>query len=266
MLWNTLFQYLKRSDKSVVWTSSEWCEDFIKLRLESETIHAHLDEIFSSGHYTHVVNCMWELSSSPERYQNAILINSYLPKIVDNYAKKYNFHFYHIGTNWVFSGIKWPYTIDAIPDDVSIYGLSKYLWEVQSQNSTTIRTSIIWIDILSQKWFMNWILGQIDGATIHGFTNVLWNGVTTLTLARIIDAMIDEKIEKQYLMHIASETVSKYEMAQLIIRTFNKDVILIPDNEKIENRTLVSYSLNTHINSYIPSLDIQIQELADFHF
>lgn len=266
MLWNTIYRYFISCWKVVSWTSSRWDNNSIPLRLDKESIHSKLEELLSMGSYTHVINCMGELGSQLDVHENALLINSYLPRLLDGYAKIYNFQFYHIGTNGIFSGKNWPYAIDDIPDDTSLYGWSKYLWEVQGKNSITLRTSIVWIDELIGKWFINWVLSQPDWSTISGFNNVLWNGVTTLTLARIIEASIDWKLTtEEHILQIVWETISKHDMAKLVARIFKKNINILSDSTRTENRTLTPYPIDNNLNSYISPLEVQFRDLLEFH-
>jgi dTDP-4-dehydrorhamnose reductase len=60
---------------------------------------------------------------------------------------------------------------------------------------------------------------------VNGFVNLLWNGVTTLELARAIDAAIDQNLTGLY--HLTNNVViSKYILLKLIAKAFNKTTVI----------------------------------------
>ena len=64
------------------------------------------------------------------------------------------------------------------------------LFEIVNDKDITIRTSIIGPDMRPEgiglfNWFMK------SRGTIYGYTRVFWNGVTTLELAKLVEALLD---------------------------------------------------------------------------
>jgi len=56
---------------------------------------------------------------------------------------------------------------------------------------------------------------------VNGFVNLIWNGVTTLELARAIDSAIDQNLTGLY--HLTNnDKLSKYTLLKLIAKVFNK--------------------------------------------
>jgi dTDP-4-dehydrorhamnose reductase len=83
-------------------------------------------------------------------------------------------------------------------------------------------------------WFMN------QSGEIKGYEKVLWNGVTTLELAKAIEKMIQHHVTGLY--HLgSSKKVSKYELLTLIQDIFQKnDVKIVRDQEIVLDRTIRS--------------------------
>ena len=69
------------------------------------------------------------------------------------------------------------------------------------ENATIIRTSIIGHEINHKKSLLEWIISN-KNKEINGYRNHLWNGVTCLTLAKIIKNMIDDNIFGKVYVHI----------------------------------------------------------------
>ena len=125
----------------------------------------------------------------------------------------------------------------------------------------TIRTSIIGPEIRRGGiGLMDWFLAQ--KGQVSGYRRVMWNGVTTLELAKAVDVMLDSPVSG--LIHLAHPNpVSKYELLQHIQAAFHKeDVEIIPEDEHVQDRTLVN--TRTDIATSLPSYPVMLQELADW--
>ena len=141
-------------------------------------------------------------------------------------------------------------------DETSIYGVSKSLGEVG--NACIIRTSIIGEELSNKKSLLEWVRNHRNG-TINGYLNHYWNGVTCLTLAKIIKRIIDEGIYWKGVRHIYSPNiVSKYELCCYINQIYQLDINIIPTNlpEKCD-KTLISIYPPLFV---IEDLQIQIRE------
>ena len=158
----------------------------------------------------YVINCVGLLvKDSEERPDKAAFINGYLPHYLAQLGKENNFSLIHLSTDCVFSGRQGPYVEAAIKDEVKPYGLSKSLGEVVYGNNLTIRTSIIGPEIKSGTGLWQWYSKQEN--VVNGYTNVYWNGITTLELAKFIEYAIASKITG--LAHVTCKNpVSKFEL------------------------------------------------------
>lgn len=93
------------------------------------------------------------------------------------------------------------------------YALTKALGEVQDPDHLTIRTSIIGPEIRqSGIGLFNWFMKQ--RGEVSGYRAVLWNGVTTLELAKAIEFFMNKDVGG--LIHLGHPNpVSKYELLLL---------------------------------------------------
>ena len=89
----------------------------------------------------------------------------------------------------------------------------------------TIRTSIIGPELARFQNLLCWTLRQ---QVIHGFTNHLWNGVTTPELARCIDQIIRGDTFVRGVRHVYACDVSKADLISAICRFYGHRAEIIP--------------------------------------
>ena len=76
------------------------------------------------------------------------------------------------------------YTENDKHDADDVYGKSKSLGEVVGKNFFNLRTSIIGKELNSNKSLYEWFMSQKNKSVINGFSNHLWNGLTTKHLQK----------------------------------------------------------------------------------
>lgn len=218
-------------------------ENSIYLDVTNSTM---LEEIINGIKPDITVNCIGLLNNDANNNtKEAFQVNSLLPHQLAKLTERYQGKLIHISTDCVFSGTKGDYTEDDTPDGTSIYAQSKQLGEIISDKHLTIRTSIIGPELKENGiglflWFMN------QKGQIKGYERVLWNGVTTLELAKAIESMIEHNVTGLY--HLGSDQkVSKYTLLKLIQEIFEKtDVEILPDSEIVLDRTIKNTRTDFH--------------------
>ncbi len=170
---------------------------------------------------------------------NAIKVNSAFPHILFKKFSSKNV-IYQIATDCVYSGKKGNYTENDKHDADDVYGKSKSLGEVVGKNFFNLRTSIIGKELNSNKSLYEWFMSQKNKSVINGFSNHLWNGLTTKAFAKVLISIIDNRINLPEKIHIIpKDKISKYKMLELFKKNNNKEIILKSINAKIKiNRTL----------------------------
>ncbi|WP_018752266.1 dTDP-4-dehydrorhamnose reductase family protein [Paenibacillus sanguinis] len=188
-------------------------------------------------------------------------INGFLPHRLRHLADKTGARLIHISTDCVFSGARGHYREDDPPDGTSMYAVTKMLGEVHDRGHLTIRTSIIGPEIRDHGiGLFHWFMSQ-EGK-VSGYRRVLWNGVTTLQLAKAIDQLMDQPVSG--LIHLAHpEIVSKYEMLQQFKEIWGKaNVEIEPDDGPSQNRTLVN--TRTDVAVPLPSFRHMLEQMAEW--
>lgn len=204
----------------------------------------------------------------------AYLINSDLPRELNAYAKDSSTPIIQIGTDCVYSGLEGNYSESSEFDCNDLYGLSKVSGEHESKSMMTIRCSIIGHEVKSSVSLMDWFLSQPASTSVNGYTNHIWNGVTTLTFARVIQGIISKNTYSPGTIHLVpKDQVSKFELLQILAETFGRRDIEINEFEAEigVNRTLATNFPHKNEQLWlnagyteVPSIVELIQEYAEW--
>ena len=117
--------------------------------------------------------------------------------------------------------------------DNSSYGISKkqasnYIKD-HCKTTKIIQTSIIGPELNSNYSLLEWFLSQ--RGEVNGYTEAIWNGVTTLEWAKQCKVVIDNWDTTPLLTILYSNKVSKYELLVRIQELYEKkDVVIMPKN------------------------------------
>ena len=212
MAGHIITEYLDSLDKYEVFGVARESGKFVnKVEnvLNEENLEAYLSEVKPDI----VVNSVGALvAQSNADISNAIITNGLLPHVLAKLGVQIGFKLIHLSTDCVFSGRDGGYTEESPKDGLDSYAKSKALGEVINNKDLTIRTSIIGPELKNGTGLLNWFFQQ--KSEIRGYTHAYWTGVTTLELAKVIDAMIEQNITGLY--HLCpKEKISKYDLLLL---------------------------------------------------
>lgn len=202
---------------------------------------------------TVIINCIGIIKPNidekkPKSVLRAIIVNSIFPnKLSDEFSKKNKI--YQIATDCVYDGKSKLYNEDAHHNALDVYGKSKSLGEVNKKNFYNIRTSIIGKEIKQHKSLYDWFQKQKMNSKVNGFTNHLWNGLTTRAFGYILISIIKNRINLPNKIHIMPKNlINKYEMLKLF-RNKNpfKKIYINP----VKSKTKIDRTLATEYNNKI---------------
>jgi dTDP-4-dehydrorhamnose reductase len=174
-------------------------------------------------------------------------------------CRRANARLIHISTDCVFSGNRGNYGEADSPDPVDLYGRTKLLGEVTGEGCLTIRTSIIGLELAHFSGLIEWFLRQ--SANVHGYRRALWNGVTTLELARVINTLI-KRPTLDGLWHVSAEPISKYQLLTDLAALLNRRIAVVPDDTVVIDRSLDSERFQAALPYTPPNWNQMAQELA----
>ena len=211
--------------------------------------------------------------SDSESVIRAMEINAIFPHQLAAYARNKKSRVIHISTDGVFSGSSECYDEDCPHDCLDLYGKTKSIGEVHSDNFLNIRCSIIGPSPFEKAGLFEWFQSQQAGSVISGYTNHLWSGVTTLQFAelcvKIMEAgRFDVLREESAAFHFSPNCpVSKYELLTILKDCLGKDIAInsVSHGQNLVRRILVSkYSgLKTLYKNNVPIEDA-IRQLIGF--
>lgn len=220
---------------------------------------AAFEEYLDKRDFDVVVNCVGSLIHASERRKDlAVYLNSYLPHLLEHRYSASNTKIIHLSTDCVFSGENPPYREDSPPDGALFYDRSKYLGEIDNDKDLTFRMSIIGPDRQPDGvGLFNWFFAQ--NGDILGYTKAVWNGVTTTTLARAIDAAIEQDLVGVY--HLVSQwSITKFKLLELMRDAFQRhDIAISPYANTPTDKTLVNTRIDFDFE--VPSYEAQLLEL-----
>ena len=185
------------------------------------------------GKVDYVVNCIGiikpHISDSDEKQRlNALQINSLFPQKLADWAAETGAKVIQIATDCVFSGHKGSYLESDAHDALDVYGKSKSLGEVPNPSMMHLRVSIIGPEVGRSTSLLEWVRNQPQGAQIFGFTDHVWNGVTTTHFGKIARGIIESNLFKAGVFHlIPGNRLPKDKLVQKIATVFGRDDIEI---------------------------------------
>lgn len=261
MLGHMAYTYLEDLNKYTIVDASFPQKLHKGSKLLDVTSKTEVEEYITSEKPDILINCIGILlRGSQDDPSNAIYLNAYLPHQLSKLLRSFGGKLIHISTDCVFSGEKGGYVETDFKDARDTYGLSKALGEVDNEHDLTMRTSIVGPELKEDgEGLFHWFMKQ--NGKINGFTRMLWGGVSTLELARAIDAAIDQNIKG--LIHITNnQAISKYELLSLFKKTWQRSHIEIEKVEgKIADKSLrsVRQDFSFTVASYSQMLEDQFR-------
>ncbi len=210
-----------------------------------------------------IVNCIGIIKPfMAQSLINAITINSLFPRKLALWCKEHTIKLLHITTDCVYSGFKGSYVESDPHDALDDYGKSKSLGE-PVEDCMVLRTSIIGEEIHKDASLIAWAKSQ-KGQNINGFTNHLWNGVTTNQYAKCCQQIIEQNLYEAGLFHVfAKDVVSKYDMMHIFNDVFNLGMTVNPfeANPPCDRSLATEKPLCMKLN--VPSVREMVMALSD---
>ena len=188
--------------------------------------------------------------------------NSLLPNILSSWSEKNGCRLIHFSTDCVFSGDKGGYKDSDEPDALDIYGKTKSLGEVSGSNSLTLRSSMIGFELYNKTELFEWVLSNRN-KTINGFSNVIYSGITTTLMSKIVIKIIHDFPYLEGIYNISSAPLSKYSLLKKINDIFDLNIKVKSVESKPSDKSLESIRFSNKTGIEIPNWDLMLSELKD---
>lgn len=196
--------------------------DFDIAREPVETLEGTLENVDI------VINCAGVIKPriAAMSVEDVIRVNAIFPRNLAKLCKARGISCFHITTDCVYSGKKGQYTEWDYFDADDVYGMSKNAGE--TTECMVLRTSIVGEEHGQSRSLLEWAKSQA-GKQVSGFVNHLWNGVTTVYLAEIIENIFTNNLYREGIFHIHSpSTVTKYELLSIVNDAYKLSLTIAP--------------------------------------
>ena len=192
----------------------------------------------------------------------SIELNSIFPHNLNLICKEIDCRLIQLSTDCVFSGIKGNYKETDLPDPNDIYGRSKLLGELDYKNCITIRTSFIGHELVNNWGLLSWFLSQKK--EVKGFKNVIYSGLTTLEISKVINNFIITNNSLNGLYHISSNPIDKFSLLRIINQTYGKNLNIEPDYLSKSDKSLNSLKFQNETGYKPIEWEDAIRELKNY--
>ncbi len=208
-----------------------------------------------------VINCIGKIKpfindNNLNEVQAAVKVNSLFPLNLSKITKEKNVKIYQIATDCVYSGVNGNYSEISKHDALDVYGKTKSLGEINKKNFFNIRVSIIGKELNTKNSLVEWFLTNKNKSKIFGFTDHLWNGVSTNVFAQLLFTIISKKIKLPNNFHLVpKDKVNKYLLMQYLKNHFGfKNLKIVKKNSRMRiNRVLKTSYEKINNNIWIKS-------------
>ncbi len=248
MLGHVVLSYFKIKGFKVDTLDLKWPDENFKLKIKNSEADV-------------LINCIGIIPQKNPKLNDYLTINIMLPIWL---ADNFNGLIIHPSTDCEFNGNieeNGFYSKKTIRNAEDNYGSSKaygsLFLEKNYKNVKQIRTSIVGPEKNSNFSLWNWFVNN-ERQIIDGFTNVFWNGITTLQWAEICEFIIENPENFENVIQVGSEKLSKYQL----LSKFNNFLHLNKKINPVLNKKNINKCLESDIN--LPSLDMQILSMIYF--
>jgi dTDP-4-dehydrorhamnose reductase len=207
-----------------------------------------------------VVNCLGVSASRASGPEELFSTNALLPQRLAAVLGPTRL-LIHASTDGVFDGRRGSYAASEPTNASDPYGLSKRLGELARHvgRVVIVRCSVIGLDLGRPRSLLSWLLNQTSD--VVGFTNHIWNGLTSLEWAKIAVRALrnDPTIAPGIHQPACARPVSKYALLNAAARAFRHEVAIAPqDDHSPVDRTLIP-------TIACPPVEQQLEELRSWY-
>lgn len=212
-----------------------------------------------------VINCVGLVKQLAEANDPLLTLplNAMLPHRLARLCEVAGARLIHVSTDCVFDGAKGGYGEADAPNARDLYGLSKYLGEVDQPHAVTLRTSIIGPELGGgANGLVGWFLSQ--DKPVSGYTKAVFSGLSTVELARIMRDQVLPHPELRGLYHVSAAPISKHDLLRLLAEAWGKITRIIPDDKLRIDRSLDSSRFRAATGYTPPAWPEMVAEMKAF--
>jgi dTDP-4-dehydrorhamnose reductase len=197
----------------------------------------HLENLFGQIRPDILLNCAGLTKHLPDGNAPipALTMNALLPHRLAQLCEIAKARLIHVSTDCVFSGAVGNYMEQDVTDASDVYGRTKALGEVITNNALTLRTSTIGHEYGTRLGLLEWFLAQ---SKCNGFRHAIFSGLPSVEFARVVRDIVIPDLSLTGLYHVGGSPIDKLTLLQEIARIYKKEVEIIVDETFRINRSL----------------------------
>jgi len=232
MLGSTVIAQLSRSDLEI--SEASRTKGF---RFDAERDSCE-DLLLAAGLTSHdyVVNCVGLTKAHineahPSTVERAVRLNILFPIALARAAEKSGVRIIQVATDCVFSGQDGEYGEDSAHDANDVYGKSKSMGEVRSENVLHLRCSLVGPELAGRNsLFFEWVRTLDRGAVVDGFVDHKWNGLTSQTFGAIVSGIVEAKAVFSGVQHLVpADSSTKFELVKMELDLLGRDDVTVKE-------------------------------------
>ena len=173
----------------------------------------------------------------------AVRLNVDFPNQLALEAEKRGIKVIQVATDCVYSGATGSYSEDSDHDPLDVYGKTKSLGEAPSSAVMHLRCSLIGPELGRNSLFFEWVRQQPQNARINGFTNHIWNGLSSTAFSKIARAIVENGLFSSGVQHLVpADKVTKDELVRLELQALGRTDVSV---SSVEASSRVDRTLST---------------------
>ena len=249
MLGSAVIAQLSRSDLDIMDASRS---EGIRFDAEGDSCE---DLLVAAGltSQDYVVNCVGLTKThideaDPSSVERAVRLNILFPISLAQAATKSGVRIIQVATDCVFSGKNGHYTESSSHDADDVYGKSKSIGEVGSENVLHLRCSLVGPEIAGRSsLFFEWIRGLEYGAIVDGFVDHIWNGLTSQAFGAIVSGIVKSGTFFSGVQHLVpADSLTKFELVKM-------ELDLLGRNDVVVNETITGNKVDRTLETSNPT-------------
>jgi len=242
MLGSAVFEELKKANLDPIPASRSSGINFDATTLEVAQL---LDTAgLESGDF--VVNCVGLTKSRIDETTfssraMAVKLNIEFPQALIKLAEDRGLRVIQVATDCVFSGEVGGYAESSKHDPLDVYGKTKSLGEFPSESAMHLRCSLIGPEVGRSSLFFEWLRQLSPNSEISGFTNHMWNGLSSDTFGRIVAGIVSNDYFMSGVQHLVpADILSKDELVRFVLEALGREDISVYSTRVVQSvdRTL----------------------------
>jgi dTDP-4-dehydrorhamnose reductase len=158
----------------------------------------------------------------------AVKLNIDFPNDLAKAAEKFGVKIIQVATDCVFSGLAGGYSEGSAHDPLDVYGKTKSLGEVPSENVMHLRCSLVGPEIGRSSLFFEWVRNQPREAKISGYTNHVWNGLSSRAFGKVVAGIVREDLFSAGVQHLVpADRVTKDALVRMELAALGRNDVSV---------------------------------------